>query len=322
MTLPYDKSAAVVVLPSLAGDRVSDPGLRCWLSRGTVSRSERPRELLRNVLESLQLPYPEEGIAALRMWGQTGDRPTVWVAAADPVYLEARLTSLCLHALQGAQMPSRDLHEILDYLQQRLAGEDRYGFARIGLYGYVRASTPLPTSRYPASVIDQQAPNDYLPVADETSRRHALRGEVEMALHEHAVNQRRELEGQLPVNSLWLWGGGFAPAQTAEPRPPLFADDALLRGYWLSKTGTVDDWSGSIDACLDAAIAGFVAVPVDARSAPGELQTCLEQLRAALQSGRISKVTLLLEDGFVVEIRRSDAWRFWHRDTEIFGPQP
>ena len=316
MTLPYDKSAAIVVLPSLAGDRVSDSRLRRWLSRATVSRCERPRERLQNVLDCLCLPYPEQGLGALRLWGQTGDRPTAWIAAADPVYLEPRLTTLCLHALQGDDMPGSDLREIFDYLQQRLAGNDRYGFVRIGAHGYVRASTPLPTAQAPACVIDGLAPNDYLPAGDATASHHVLHGEVEMALHEHALNLRRESDGRLPVNSLWLWGGGIAPEQTTEPRPPLFADDALLRGYWLSKTGVVDAWPGSIGACLDAAIAGFVAIP-DVQN--GDVQTCLEELRVALQTERISKLTLLLEDGYIVELRRSDAWRFWRRRTAIFG---
>jgi hypothetical protein len=317
--LPYDKSAAIVILPTLAGGCLSDPRLRRWLSRATVNRSERPRALLRRVLDCLNLPYPEQGIAALRMWGQTGDRPTVWIAAADPVYLEPQLTTLCLHALQGERMPGADLREVFDYLQQRLAGKDRYGFARIGPHGYIRANMPLPTAHEPAYVIDGQAPNDYLPSGDETASHHTLHGEVEMALHECSLNQRRESAGLQPVNSLWLWGGGFAPEPETEPRPPLFADDVLLKGYWLSRTGVVEDWPGSITACLDAAVAGFVAMPAADRY---DLNACLDALRKALHSGRISKLTLLLEDGFTVELLRLDAWRFWRRRTAMFGLPP
>lgn len=36
--------------------------------------------------------------------------------------------------------------------------------------------------------------------------------ELQMLLFEHPVNQAREARGELPVNSLWLWGGGFLPA--------------------------------------------------------------------------------------------------------------
>ena len=36
--------------------------------------------------------------------------------------------------------------------------------------------------------------------------------ELQMLLFEHPVNQAREARGELPVNSLWLWGGGWLPA--------------------------------------------------------------------------------------------------------------
>ncbi len=321
MTLPYDKSAAVVILPSLAGEAVTDAGLRRWLSRASISRAEKPRELLECVLEALNLPCPEEGAAALRMWGQTGDRPTAWIAAADPVYLEPRMDHLCLHALYGDSMPTADLRAIFDYLQERLAGKERYGFARIGSCGYIRANAPLKTSRSPAYLIDQQLPNEYMPSGDETGTYHTLRSEVEMALHDHEVNLRRESEGFLPVNSLWLWGGGFAPQQSTEPHPPLFADDPLLKGYWLSKTGVVGEWTGSIAACLEASVAGFVAMPSAGQGNANWIEACLQELQAALRTGRISKLTLILTDGYIVDVQKSDAWKFWRRSSTLFGQQ-
>ena len=36
--------------------------------------------------------------------------------------------------------------------------------------------------------------------------------ELQMLLFEHPVNQARDARGELPVNSLWLWGGGCLPA--------------------------------------------------------------------------------------------------------------
>lgn len=321
MTLPYDKSAAVVILPSLAGNRITDPGLRRWLSRASVRRAEEPSELLGRVLATLNRAYPDEGLAAMRIWGQTGDRPTVWIAAADPVYLEARLDHLCLHALYGDSMPMADLRVIFDYLQEKLAGQERYGFARVGSCGYVRANQPLMTAHAPAYVIDGQLPNDYLPSGDETGTYHTLRSEVEMALHDHDVNLRRESDGMLPVNSLWLWGGGFAPEQKTEPHPPLFSDDPLLKGYWLSKTGVVDNWPGTIAACLEASVAGFVAMPGTADGDEDWLEACLGELRAALLSGRVSQVKLILADGYSVVIEKSDRWNFWRRNTELFGPK-
>jgi hypothetical protein len=251
------------------------------------------------------------------MWGQTGDRPTVWIAAADPVYLEPRLDHLCLHALQGADMPVGDLGALFDYLQEKLAGNERYGFARIGSHGYVRANAPMPTSEYPANLINGQLPNDYLPKSDATGSYHALRGEVEMALHDHDVNLRRESQGLAPVNSLWLWGGGYAPEQEVAPHPPLFSDDPLLMGYWHSKTGVVAPWPGSITACLEASVAGFVAEPADAGT--DGIQHCLGELRTALKSGRISQLTVLFGSQYQVLLQRADSWKIWRRTTALPG---
>jgi hypothetical protein len=315
VTLSYDKSAAVVIFPALAATQITDPGLRGWLARGTATRRADRSQLLQSVLRCLRLEHSGEGLAALRMWGQTGDRPTVWIAAADPVYLEPRLDHLCLHALQGADMPVGDLGALFDYLQEKLAGRERYGFARIGEYGYVRANSPMPTSDCPSDLINGQLPNDYLPKGDATGSYHALRGEVEMALHDHEVNLRRESQGLPPVNSLWLWGGGYAPEQEAVPHPPLFSNDPLLTGYWHSKTGVVAGWPGSIKACIEASVAGFVAEPA---AADAEwVQHCLGELRAALKSGRLSQLTVLFGSRYQVLLQRSDNWKIWRRNSSL-----
>ena len=318
MTLPYDKTAALVILPALAATEVNDPGLRQWLTRATLSRFDRAPELLQSVLKILGRPYEEEGLAALRMWGQTGDRPTVWLAAADPVYLEPRLDHLCLHALQNDALLAGELGALFDYLQEKLAGHERYGFARIGSQGYVRANTPMPTSKLPAYAIDRQLPNEHMPL-DETGTYHSLRGEVEMALHDHDINLRRESEGLPPVNSLWLWGGGFAPEQETVPHPPLFGNNPLLKGYWYSKTGVVAGWPGSIAECLEASVAGFVAQP--SPSDTDWVERCLSELRAALQKGRLSHLSLIFGDRYRVDVHRADAWKFWRHQSELFGQE-
>jgi len=319
VTLPYDKFAAIVVLPESAVGQITDPDLRRWLERGVFERFERPRDPLQGVLGQLNRDYDPDGIAALRMWGQTGDRPTVWIAAADPVYLEARLDHLCLHALQPGLLSAEELGVLFDFLQEKLAGQERYGFARIGSHGYVRADRPMPTSSLPAAAIDAELPNDYMPV-DKSGSYHALRGEVEMALHEHAVNLQRQAAGQPPVNSLWLWGGGYAPEQETLPHPPLFADEPTLKGYWLSKTGVVSGWPGSIDACLEASVAGFVAQPEPSGS--GWVGQCLTELRRALKRRRLSNVTLLLGSRSVVELERSNNWMIWRRNPNLFEQLP
>jgi hypothetical protein len=312
VTTSYDKSAAVVVLPPVRG-RLRNKGLRNWLARADLARADRPVELLASVLGELGIACPEEGLAALRIWGQTGDRPTVWIAAADPVYLEARLDRLYLHELRSQGVPPADMRPLMDHLQQTLASDGDVGFARVGSYAYVTSPEPMATAKLPAYAIDQQEPDDYLPVGEAACRHRRLSSEIEMALHEHDVNIQRQNDGLQPVNGLWIWGGGRAPEQATEPHPPLFSDDPLLRGYWASKTGVVEDWPGNIGACLDLAVDGFVAVTSEFDDDVEVLESCLEELHHALNSRRLKKLILMFRDGVYADVRRSQAIRIWRR---------
>ena len=103
------------------------------------------------------------------------------------------------------------------------------------------------------------------------------------------------------------------------PHPPLFSDDPMMKGYWLSKTGVVAGWPGTITACLEASVAGFVAQPITGDA--DWTQHCLQELRVALTSGRISELTLIFGNRYRVQIKRSDAWKFWRRKSELFGQQ-
>jgi hypothetical protein len=309
---PYEKSAALVVLPAVGGGRLEDSSLKRWLARSDLRQLTAPRELLSRILAFLNLPCPETGLGALRMWGQTGDRPTVWIAAADPVYLEPRLDHLCLHAQDEEAAPASDLRPLIDHVQTTLGDDRDYGFARLGTYGYLRAGKAIATADVPAYVVHRDMPNEYMPIGDGADSYRSLVSEVEMALHDHEINERRQEQGHQPINCLWFWGGGTAPEQETIPHPPLFANDPMLVGHWLSKTGVVANWPGDIPSCAEASVAGFVAV-VPGHEGPELLARCLSDLRDLLAEGRLSGLTLLFRDGIEATVRPKHRWRFWRR---------
>ncbi len=316
VTASYDKSAAVVVLPPVGG-RLRDSSLRDWLVRADLAQADGPVELLAGILGELGMPCPADGLAALRMWGQTGDRPTAWIAAADPVYLEPRLDHLCLHELQREGVPPSDMRPLIDHLQRVLAEDSDIGFVRLGSCAYVTAQQPLATAKLPAYAVDQRQPNDYMPTGEGAAGYRRLASEIEMALHEHDVNIERQSQGLQPVNGLWIWGGGRAPEQRTEACLPLFADDPQLTGHWLSKTAVAEPWPGSIDACLKLAVAGFVAVVPEHDDDLSVLESCLYELRLALSGRRLSKLILMFRDGVYADVRRSQAVRIWRRGNPM-----
>ncbi len=310
------------MLPPVGG-RLRDPDLRNWLARADLARIDGPAEWLASILGELGMPCPNDGMAALRFWGQTGDRPTAWIAGADPVYLEPRLDHLLLHALRGKDIPPSDLRPLIDHLQESLAGDGDVGFARLRSHAYLTAQEPIATAGLPAYAIDRRQPDDFLPSGEVAAKHRRLSSEIEMALHDHEVNVERENQGLQPVNALWIWGGGHAPGQTTAPHPPLFSDDPLLKGYWLSKTGVAESWPGSIAACLEVAVAGLVVVTSESDDDNDDdndddmLESCLHELRLALNARRVSKLTLLFRDGVCARVTRSQAMRLWRRRNPI-----
>jgi hypothetical protein len=275
--------------------------------------------MLAGALQAIGHSLPQEGLAALRFWGQTGERSGAWMAAADPVHLEARLDHLCVFALRDDDIPRTDLRALLDYLQKMLGDDERFAFARLGPLAYLRGEEPIATAIVSPDVVDGRAPDEFMPAGDDAASHDLLLSELQMALHDHEVNQRRAANGKRAVNSIWLWGGGTAPDQEARPIPPLFADDPLFRGYWCSHTGRISTWSENLDECMDAAQSGFVAVVPDevGKCQPELMASYLEQVREILKRGDLHRVTLLFRDGLEIDIEKRDAYRFWRKVSPL-----
>ncbi len=113
---------AVVALPLPLSGLTLEPMHKRWLSRGRVSVRPASAGSLARVIEVIGAPIPDSGLGALRYWGQTGERPSGWMSAADPVHFETRLRHLLVHAFLQEKVSARDLGEIID-TAQRVLGE-------------------------------------------------------------------------------------------------------------------------------------------------------------------------------------------------------
>lgn len=274
-----------------------------WLSRGDWSRGPGEGGALAAVLDELGLVAPVQGTAALRLWGQTGERPEQWVSAADPVYLEARLDHLRLHALDEAVLSSDERAELFDYLGEHFADSGRR-FELVGGHGYLLAEREFATAACPAAAADAGEPQAFLPPAGAAAEHDRLVGELQLLLHDAPLNRRREQQGRAPVNSLWFWGGGHAPPSDGIGLPRLFAGDPLFLGYWRCGGGEFEDWRGAeLPQALPPA---FVAVLPPAAT-PDRVHSVVATARQWLMRGRITRLTLVFADGWKLRLRR------WHR---------
>ncbi len=61
--------------------------------------------------------------------------------------------------------------------------------------------------------------------------------EIQMLLFEHPINTARESRGELPINSVWFWGGGLMPQNISCQYDSIISDDMVARS--LAKTAQI-----------------------------------------------------------------------------------
>jgi hypothetical protein len=316
---PIRHSEAVVVLPAAIDSSVTDKGLRRWLARADIVVQDEPQEILPRVLRAISAPATTDGLAALRLWGQTGDRPNAWITAADPVHIEAGLDHLRLHCLWPDEWQDRELRLLFDELQEALADDDTLGFVRVGARGYLRSDTPMPTALLSPANINGRDLRDRLPTDPTATNYHRLLSEIQMILHNSPVNQQRAEQGKRAINSLWIWGGGTASPDQPRDIPPLFADDAVFRGYWYSSRVATHAWPGDLENCTEQSPSGFVAVTPDAAESADEHQETLNRylrdLRRIMKNSELRQLQLVFRNGLTASIRPRQMMRFWRRNS-------
>lgn len=310
------KSHALIVLPPLAAERIHDRGVRRWFARASVRRQQAPASDLDRLLDGLGLERPVSGLAALRLWGQTGERPDGWIAAADPVFLEARLDRVHLHDLPESDLPETDLGPLYDDLGRELPDDAGHAVRRVGRYGYLVRDAAIATAALPPAAIDGFRLDDFLPDGD-AAEYLALVGEIQTTLHQHPVNAERQARGRPPVNSLWIWGGGHVPEPLAATLPMLFSDEPLSRGYWHGAGVPCARWPGTVTDCVDASGRGFAAIVPDTDA--GILDRHLRDLLELHRRRVLSRITLVFQNGIVADRRIWHALRIWRRYQRVMA---
>jgi hypothetical protein len=148
---------------------------------------------------------------------------------------------------------------------------------------------------------------DHQPDGPEARRWRALQNEVQIVLHNHPWNARRAERGLVPVNALWLWGGGVLPDRVACAFEQVRSEDELLR---------------ALASCADASVAPAAAMfkpeadrtLIDLRRQRDLAALQRDWLRPALDAlrdGSLQSLELDAADGLRLRLTRGQRWRFW-----------
>ncbi len=176
---------------------------------------------------------------------------------------------------------------------------------------YVRLPDAVHMTTTPLEEAIGQEVSRVLPAGDAARAWTVRLNELQMLLHQHPVNEARAAAGKLPVNSLWLWGGGVKQPVAEHPYTQVWGDGALLAGLAarpMPATADValNEMAGRALLVLDVAELGWERLE----------QQWLAPLAQALQRGRLKQLDIHLAHGGRVNtwtVTRRDYWKWFYR---------
>jgi len=161
-------------------------------------------------------------IAALRQQEDAARQSPLW--CLDPVYIRIDQEMAYVAARDELALSEQEARQLIASLNQHFADvmHIRYHNPQQWL---VQIALQLSTSPPTQSML--QDINRMQPQGEDAQRWRSLVNEIQMLLHAHPVNEARVQAGKLPVNSLWLWGGGRI--ETEVPAiDVVYANDTLV----------------------------------------------------------------------------------------------
>ncbi len=175
---------------------------------------------------------PDLPLAALSLRGEGVDPGDAFWLRADPVHLSVQRDQLLLtDAGHASSSPPARRRELTGALNAHFAEDGLEFIAPTPQRWYVRARDEPRVRTTPTAEAIGGSIEALLPQGDDGPRWRRIVNEAQMLLHAHPCNEAREARGELPVNSIWLWGAGRLPEiPDAAPYGAVWSSHPLAAG--------------------------------------------------------------------------------------------
>jgi hypothetical protein len=186
--------------------------------RGWLARSMGRDDLVRAAAAAVAAGFP-----AHQSGGGTSldaiSGGTVWFAT--PIHLIAGLTSVHLDYRGLLRLAAEDLTRLAKDFAAAFGDTDFHLEPTPSGALLLRSRSPLDVVTTDPSRALARELEASLPTGRDAAVLKRLGAEMEMWLHNHPLNEGRARRGELPVSTLWLWGGGPPLEVKGDPTPPV-----------------------------------------------------------------------------------------------------
>ena len=238
-----------------------------------------------------------------------------WLCA-DPVSLMLQRDSFGLmeapelQADQAAQLAaSLNAHFAQDGMQFHVAAPRRW---------YLRLTESPELHTHPLTSVLHRDIQPFLPMGADGLHWHRRLNELQMLLHAHPVNAALEEQGALPVNSVWLWGGGELRRGSGTALH-VWANNPLARGLALAHNTRFAPLPDTAQAWMGLAEGAEEHLAVLPEESPQWEHDWFAPMLDAVKSGRIGRLTLHLAGVSCrsYSLNARDFLKFWRRPRAL-----
>lgn len=217
---PSLASPSTLTLPSL-GKLLSHAYLEQW-----------PQSTFAETLFALfslpsQPPLPIAPLTRLTDSHDSGDK--IWLRA-DPVYLQANMDQVFLFDASLLQITQNEANQLINHLNDYFEQDNLLFSAPTPQRWYLQLAE-LPAVEFtPLPQVIGRPLQHCLPMGEESLFWRKLLNETQTILHQSAINQQREIQQKLPINSVWFWGMGQLPAPPPTRWRQVWTEESLTQG--------------------------------------------------------------------------------------------
>jgi hypothetical protein len=260
-------------------------------------------------LRSVADKYPS---AAVMRTGLTNKRAAGFWLRVQPIHFSAGLDRITTVVLRGAGRMTEAERSSLDpmfaeHLQS--AGLELHAANDEWL---LRSPAPLRVQTVTPEFAAANPHSEILPRGADAGHIRRLMTEMQMLLHEHPVNTRRQARGAPAINAVWVHGEGILSDVSSVSLPAGYGEDSFLRGTYRLHDRTVGAKPADAKSLL-AQLRGPTVAVIDAPDLNALETQWLAPIARALLGGAISKLTLMF-NAWQVSAVRTDMFKLWRRE--------
>ena len=297
--------------------------LRRVLTRGE-NQSFDTQEII--FTELFGLPYTtmdELPLAAINAMGSGFDAATGYWFYAEPVHLYPDLDHVLLFDRGSFELMKQELAQLIEELQELF--EESGLTPHFGKKNKLFIRTDDEAKVVFTALKDVSGNNilQHLPEGVDSAQWRLLQNEIQMQMTQSIVNQRREDRGEMMVNGLWFWGGGYLlRAKYQRCYEAIFTNDLFVTGLAKMTDGIIEKQGGGFES-INTEKKTFVSIAESEATPSSGLNMLLEFERqwltpalAAIKKGELDYLTVVTGKTRTVFTREQHK-RLWKRAIRI-----